>query len=292
MGRMWACPGMALGASTSPEPPPPSWCCAGLGPRSSGECQTLQPTSPWTPAMLTRCAWGPVSGWTGPRWTQIDCSTPTSAAQVQGLCGTFTRNQQDDFLTPAGDVETSIAAFASKFQVGDEGRCPSEDSTLLSPCSTHAQHHIFSEAACAVLRGPAFQVAGLRALLLFTPVRWGRTCPALLLGNWEALLPAVAVGTRGSRRTHGGGTDPFPPFPSRSATAWWTGSHSICAAWQPCVAVPLAGTASVLCWLPMLAAVPRRVPHFSGGTKPSAVSLLSWPAPPQGSCSQPLLGVA
>ena len=111
---------------------------------------------------------------------------------MQGLCGTFTRNQQDDFLTPAGDVETSIAAFASKFQVGDEGRCPSEDSTLLSLCSTHAQHHIFSEAACAVLRGPAFQVARLRALLLFTPVRWGRTCPALLLGNWEALLPAMA----------------------------------------------------------------------------------------------------
>ncbi|XP_070371679.1 SCO-spondin isoform X2 [Equus asinus] len=82
---------------------------------------------------------------------------PRHADQVQGLCGTFTRNQQDDFLTPAGDVETSIAAFASKFQVGDEGRCPSEDSTLLSPCSTHAQHHIFSEAACAVLRGPAFQ---------------------------------------------------------------------------------------------------------------------------------------
>lgn len=86
---------------------------------------------------------------------------PTLLAQVQGLCGTFTWNQQDDFLTPAGDVETSTAAFASKFQVAGEGRCPSEDSALLSPCSTHTQRRDFAEAACAVLHGPTFQVARL-----------------------------------------------------------------------------------------------------------------------------------
>lgn len=61
MGRTWACPGVAPGASASPELLLPSCCCAGLGPRSSGGCPTLQPTSPWTPAMPTRCAeaeWG------------------------------------------------------------------------------------------------------------------------------------------------------------------------------------------------------------------------------------------
>ncbi|KAB1276572.1 SCO-spondin [Camelus dromedarius] len=82
---------------------------------------------------------------------------PRYAHQVQGLCGTFTWNQQDDFLTPAGDVETSIAAFASKFQVAGKGRCPLEDSTPLSPCSTHSQRHIFAEATCAILHGPDFQ---------------------------------------------------------------------------------------------------------------------------------------
>ncbi|XP_045352374.1 SCO-spondin-like [Leopardus geoffroyi] len=82
---------------------------------------------------------------------------PRHAHQVQGLCGTFTWNQQDDFLTPAGDVETSVAAFASKFRVAGEGRCPSEDSTPLPPCSTHSQRHVFAEAACAVLHGPTFQ---------------------------------------------------------------------------------------------------------------------------------------
>ncbi|GAB5568912.1 otogelin-like protein [Prionailurus iriomotensis] len=94
----------------------------------------------------------------------------SGAVLVQGLCGTFTWNQQDDFLTPAGDVETSVAAFASKFRVAGEGRCPSEDSTPLPPCSTHSQRHVFAEAACAVLHGPTFQVAGL-GVLLFAPVR-------------------------------------------------------------------------------------------------------------------------
>lgn len=84
---------------------------------------------------------------------------PTLVAQVQGLCGTFTWNQQEDFLTPASDMETSIAAFASKFQLAGEGRCPSEDSTLLSLCSTYTQHHDFAEMTCAILNGPAFQVA-------------------------------------------------------------------------------------------------------------------------------------
>ncbi|KAI5153833.1 Sco-Spondin [Manis pentadactyla] len=82
---------------------------------------------------------------------------PCHAHQVQGLCGTFTRNQQDDFLTPAGDMETSIAAFASKFQVAGEGRCPLEDSAPLAPCSTHTQRHVSAEAACAILYGPTFQ---------------------------------------------------------------------------------------------------------------------------------------
>lgn len=58
MGRMRACLGVGLRASGSPAPPPPSYCCAGLGPRSSGECLTLQPTSLWTPAMPTRYAGG------------------------------------------------------------------------------------------------------------------------------------------------------------------------------------------------------------------------------------------
>lgn len=61
---------------------------------------------------------------------------------------------------------------------------------------------------------------------------------------------------------------------------WWTGSRSTCAAWQLCVAAPLAGTACVPCLRPMLGAVPRRGPCLPGETGPSAVSLLSQLAAP------------
>lgn len=54
--RMWPCPGVQLGASVSPGPLPLSCCYAGLVPASSGECLTLQPTSPWTPTTPTRYA--------------------------------------------------------------------------------------------------------------------------------------------------------------------------------------------------------------------------------------------
>lgn len=84
----------------------------------------------------------------------------SSMAQVQGLCGTFTWKQQDDFLTPAGDIETSVTAFASKFQVSGDGRCPLMDNTPLSSCSTYSQRLPFAEAACAILHGPTFQVLG------------------------------------------------------------------------------------------------------------------------------------
>lgn len=82
----------------------------------------------------------------------------SSVAQVQGLCGTFTWKQQDDFLTPAGDMETSVPAFASKFQVSEDGRCPSVGHSPLISCSTYSQRLTFAEAACAILHGHAFQV--------------------------------------------------------------------------------------------------------------------------------------
>lgn len=219
----------------------------------------------------------------------FDCPMPTPVAQVQGLCGTFTWNQQDDFLTPAGDVETSIAAFASKFQAAGEGRCPSEDTAPLSPCGTHTQRHVFAEAACAVLRGPTFQVARL-GVLLFAPVRRGQhlLCPHSQLLGGPCSLPWQGYQSQG-----GGSGDPRgqgnlrrrgrPNFsllsPLRNAKAWWTGSPSTCAAWQPCAAVLLARTACALCSLPLLVAVPRRVPCLSGGPRHSAVSLLSQPDP-------------
>ncbi|XP_050798803.1 SCO-spondin-like [Gopherus flavomarginatus] len=80
---------------------------------------------------------------------------PGFAGKVRGLCGTYNWNQQDEFTTPAGDVESSVAAFANKFQASSE--CPALGSFAFDPCGTYAQHREFAEAACAVLHGSAFQ---------------------------------------------------------------------------------------------------------------------------------------
>ena len=39
--------------------------------------------------------------------------------KTSGLCGTFTDNQKDDFLTPEGDIEQNPIAFANKWKVSE-----------------------------------------------------------------------------------------------------------------------------------------------------------------------------
>lgn len=109
--------------------------------------------------MPTRYARRPISVWVRLSKTGFHFYM-SSVAQVQGLCGTFTWKQQDDFLTPSGDIETSVTAFASKFQVSGDERCPSMDNTPQFSCSTYSQRLTFAEAACAILHGPTFQVPG------------------------------------------------------------------------------------------------------------------------------------
>ncbi|XP_049654923.1 SCO-spondin-like [Accipiter gentilis] len=80
---------------------------------------------------------------------------PAFADKVRGLCGTYNWNQQDEFTTPAGDVETSITAFANKYRTS--GDCPVLSPFPLEPCGAFAGRRELAEAACAVLHGPAFQ---------------------------------------------------------------------------------------------------------------------------------------
>ncbi|NXO59703.1 SSPO protein, partial [Aramus guarauna] len=75
--------------------------------------------------------------------------------QVRGLCGTYNWNQQDEFTTPAGDVETSVTAFANKFRASSD--CPTLSPFPLEPCGTFAGRRELAEAACAVLHSPPFQ---------------------------------------------------------------------------------------------------------------------------------------
>ncbi|NXW56544.1 SSPO protein, partial [Eurystomus gularis] len=75
--------------------------------------------------------------------------------QVRGLCGTYNWNQQDEFTTPAGDVETGVAAFANKYRAS--GDCAVPGPMPPEPCDAFAGRQELAEAACAVLHGPAFQ---------------------------------------------------------------------------------------------------------------------------------------
>lgn len=116
---------------------------------------TLQPAfagkvKPWAPAVPC-CAMPPQRGLAGP---VLSCLPP---CQVRGLCGTYNWDQQDEFTTPAGDVETGVAAFANKYRA--PGDCLATLSTIpLESCDGFAGRWEVAEAACAILHSPAFQV--------------------------------------------------------------------------------------------------------------------------------------
>ncbi|NXY80544.1 SSPO protein, partial [Glareola pratincola] len=76
-------------------------------------------------------------------------------AQVRGLCGTYNWERRDEFSTPAGDVESSVVAFADKYRAS--GNCPPSGPVPLEACEATAASREVAEAACAVLSGPVFQ---------------------------------------------------------------------------------------------------------------------------------------
>ncbi|XP_053322587.1 SCO-spondin-like [Spea bombifrons] len=80
---------------------------------------------------------------------------PAFAQKVRGLCGTFNWNQNDDFTTPEGDIETTSSAFANKYKAS--GECPDAEPGAFDPCGTYAQRREFAEASCAVIGGSVFQ---------------------------------------------------------------------------------------------------------------------------------------
>lgn len=53
--------------------------------------------------------------------SSVEAYAPTTLlGKVKGLCGTFSKNQQDDFLTPEGDVEKSSQVFAERWKVDEK----------------------------------------------------------------------------------------------------------------------------------------------------------------------------
>lgn len=77
--------------------------------------------------------------------------------QVRGLCGTFTRNQQDDFFTPEGDIEMSSEVFAEKWKAEESCVDYSRRNELDKPCDRFPERRTFAARVCSVIREEDFE---------------------------------------------------------------------------------------------------------------------------------------
>ncbi|XP_006822490.1 mucin-2-like [Saccoglossus kowalevskii] len=82
--------------------------------------------------------------------------TPDHFNKTCGLCGTFNDNQNDDFLTMQGDIETSSIAFANKYKTNPGCRDVPVDE-VPHPCEIFSQHASTAEETCIkLLNDPIF----------------------------------------------------------------------------------------------------------------------------------------
>ncbi|XP_077410354.1 SCO-spondin [Vanacampus margaritifer] len=79
---------------------------------------------------------------------------PHFTNKVRGLCGTLTWNQHDDFMTPEGDVESSVSSFAGKFSTG---HCTLPGGAPPDPCTTYTQQRHYADTLCAIIHSSVFQ---------------------------------------------------------------------------------------------------------------------------------------
>ncbi|KAL3223928.1 hypothetical protein MRX96_027003 [Rhipicephalus microplus] len=102
---------------------------------------------------------------------RLHIDSPASlSGQLQGLCGTNNRNQKDDFLTPAGDVEGNVRAFVDKWKV--DASCDEEDGVEEHPCERSPQRASRAKDLCKEIHGDAFK----ECQLLVDPEPYYKAC--------------------------------------------------------------------------------------------------------------------
>ncbi|KAK2585761.1 hypothetical protein KPH14_010370 [Odynerus spinipes] len=70
--------------------------------------------------------------------------------KTRGLCGTFSNNQKDDFITPDGDIEQSVTLFANKWKTSEQ--CLGvHDKEPKHPCDLNPQKYASAEQYCSKL---------------------------------------------------------------------------------------------------------------------------------------------
>lgn len=65
-------------------------------------------------------------------------------------------NQKDDFLTPEGDVEQSVPAFANKWKTSEQ--CSNvPDKVSSHPCAINVHNKVIAEKHCSKIKGNLFK---------------------------------------------------------------------------------------------------------------------------------------
>ncbi|XP_007935278.1 von Willebrand factor [Orycteropus afer afer] len=77
------------------------------------------------------------------------------AGKTCGLCGNYNGNKGDDFLTPAGLVESLVEDFGNSWKL--HGDCQDLQKHDSDPCSLNPRLTRFAEEACAVLTSSKFE---------------------------------------------------------------------------------------------------------------------------------------
>lgn len=72
------------------------------------------------------------------------------SGKTRGLCGTFSENQKDDFVTPEGDIEHTAACFANKWK-SDEYCTNISEKESDHPCDLDPQKRATAKQYCFYL---------------------------------------------------------------------------------------------------------------------------------------------
>lgn len=95
--------------------------------------------------------------WDGQTKVYID-APPSYRGKTKGLCGNFNSNTNDDFLTPEGDVETSVEAFADKWRTKDTCDLVNDVSKEgVHPCTANPEAKEKAEKYCNHLLDEVFE---------------------------------------------------------------------------------------------------------------------------------------
>lgn len=94
--------------------------------------------------------------WDGMTRVYID-APPSYRGKTKGLCGTFDANQQNDFLTPEGDIESSVASFANKWRTKESCDFVNDDVNIPHPCQINMENKKKAIEICSKLKSKIFE---------------------------------------------------------------------------------------------------------------------------------------